>query len=53
MPLLVRAPAGILPASGSYIVRLKAGVRVRIYISSIDITLSGSYGIRPAPVNPP
>jgi len=22
-------------------------------ISSLDITLSGSYGIRPAPVNPP
>ena len=29
------------------------GVGVRIRISSLDITLSGLYGIRPAPAKPP
>ena len=35
-------------------VRLEAGgIGVRIRTSSLDTTLSGSYGIRPAPVKPP
>jgi len=39
---------------GSTVVGLKAGgIGVRIDISSLDITLSGLYGIRPAPANPP
>jgi len=36
------------------VVRLEAGgIGVRIRISSLDITLSGSYGIRPAPAKLP
>jgi len=35
------------------VVRLEAGgIGVRIRISSLDITLSGSYGTRPAPAKP-
>jgi len=30
-----------------------SGVGVRIRTSNFDITLSGSYGIRPAPAKPP
>jgi len=45
---------GVWESQGSAVPGLEVGgVGVQIYISSLDITLSGSCGTRPAPANPP
>jgi len=49
-----RGLCGVWETQGSTVRRFEAGgVGVRMRISSLDITLSGSYGIRLAPVKPP
>jgi len=49
-----RGLCGVWETQGSAVPGLEVGgVGVRMRISSLDITLSGSYGIRLAPVNPP
>ena len=49
-----RGLCGVWETQGSAVPGLEAGgVGVRMRIFSLDITLSGSYGTRPAPVKPP